>query len=230
METTALTPIQIFGWIIGGTLVAAATFSIISLTASLSRLKEAESLISQGLIGEALSKLNKSEAEEMEEKIKKLLPSDLYTVGYNQADSRWRYLTLTPSRFNMGNSGCYITSLADALQAKGTRIAWNTPTPENLLKDLIYRKKISSDGSLTSDCIEAFGYYLESDRSFSYNTAASRFGEGCIVVLVVKNGGHFVLMKGLASNGDIKIMDPDGGMTTYVNPKNVSGMRVYKRR
>ena len=162
------------------------------------------------------------------------------TQNFNQWDQRWGQKRLSPSSWTMANSGCFITSLTNALPNFSIVKADGSPfDPGEVLDRLIAVDGLDAGGQMTYEGImRAFPALYFHDRIYTTNDPRNNGVEmksdvaikkvrrlldvGQPTILAVDNIGndgwpdHAVLAKDyvLDASGtvvDFKISDPDGG-------------------
>ncbi len=157
--------------------------------------------------------------------------------GWLQSDPRWGSISFSASD-TMSKSGCAITSIAKLMVHSGA-----VPDDETLFNPGVYVNWLKANGAITSQgwiiWANAAGY---SDK-FSYvgeasllgaakteivNTIQSYIEKGNVIVVCVKNGGHYVAVDRVA-DGTVYIMDSAlNGPKELFGYSGIEKIRIYK--
>ncbi len=156
-----------------------------------------------------------------------------------QSDSRWGSISFGNVGDTISKSGCAITSIAKLLVHSGA-----VTTDESKFNPGIYCNWLKANGGVTSQGWLVWSKAAEYSSQFSYYMAVALAGtqsqktatiksyvdDGYVVVVAVKNSGHYVAVDKVA-NGKVFIMDPAN--TGYTNlfdypASGVVKIQIYK--
>ena len=155
-----------------------------------------------------------------------------------QSDPRWGAIQFGTTD-TISKSGCALTSIAKLMVHSGA-VADN----EAVFNPGVFCTWLKNNGGLTSQGWIVWSKAGEYTSKFSYvgeallsgtnaqkaATINSYIKEGCVVVAMVKNGGHYVAVDKV-SGSTVYIMDPaNTGFTTLFqyDPAGVTKIRIYK--
>lgn len=154
--------------------------------------------------------------------------------GLSQRDPRWASLDMgeEPGGETIGAQGCLLTSFTDIVRAASGR---DVLPP--LMNDILRQdgRPFTSDNYLTnwSEAVALFPTWF--DRSLKYDWAASAaelrdlLAKGWLVVLRQAGGKHFVVLRDIAGEGSVRVMDPWYGAERTVSLSTFAGIRAARR-
>lgn len=160
-------------------------------------------------------------------------------TGWKQYDSSWGSVTMGPSRTTLKSAGCTTTSLAILMAKSGAVTDMSNFSPVTLAKTLQYSgsgcMKYWDDYNSWKSYAPSFRfvgqYSLSGSASNKANTIKNFLDEGKYVMIVVRNGGHYVAADRVEGN-IVYIHDPGCEATDLFKTYKASGVNtilVYKR-
>lgn len=154
---------------------------------------------------------------------------------YKQTDSRWSGDIMAGNE-TIGDIGCAMTSIAMALKFKNITIYGADTTPKNLNSWLKSNSGYDSGGNIYWESIEKLNssritfqgrYYGGTTTSLSSATLRSYLDAGNKAIIAqVRNGTHWVLLRGHNGGLIFAVNDPAYSNTSYANT-DFTGFAVY---
>lgn len=160
-------------------------------------------------------------------------------LNWKQCDSRWKSVTMGPSSTSLCTAGCTTTSISILMAKSGAVTDMSNFSPVTLAKSLQYSGggaiKYWDDYNSWKSYAPSFRfvgqYSLSGSISNKANTIKSYLDDGKYVMIVVRNGGHYVAADRVDGN-TVYIHDPGCDATDLFKAYPASGVNtilVYKR-
>ena len=160
-------------------------------------------------------------------------------TGWKQYDSSWGSVTMGPSRTTLKSAGCTTTSLAILMAKSGAVTDMSNFSPVTLARTLQYSNtgcmKYWDDYNSWKSYAPTFRFVGQYSLSGSISNKASTIkgylDDGKYVMIVVRNGGHYVAADRVEGN-TVYIHDPGCEATDLFKAYKASGVDtilVYKR-
>ena len=137
---------------------------------------------------------------------------------YLQGSSTWGSIPYGTDGGNIGNSACGPTSLSMVI----SYLTGQTVTPPDVVAwagNTYYKDGVGTTWGLLTDAAEHYGLHGERISGITSVIQALKEGKPCIASMkkgtyFARSAGHFVVLRGLTSDGKILVNDPGGNGLT----------------
>ncbi len=159
------------------------------------------------------------------------LASDDYTL-WRQYDPEWNESPAWPGGWSsfMGNSGCWVTSVAMLLRhygvVEGDVDEFN---PWICCGELYAAGALTGGGDMVLGMVgEAYpGFDCAGSYSYSFDRLQELYDEGYACSVLINGGRHMVAVKAVLEDGTVEIMDPASDMTTLAECSGVTTIYCF---
>jgi len=135
-------------------------------------------------------------------------------VNYKQCDSRWKNDKLGFGSNTICSAGCLMSSVADALAAKGVKIGGSLITPGNFAPWLRANGGFSGDLYVWTAVSKLHSARYEGQRNLSASEIDSYISRGATLIANC-NAGHHWIHAYARSGSNILVNDPGYARTSY---------------